>query len=142
MKQQKRGKAVGVMSCVLTLSGAAVFAQNTVPSQPLPRPVTERPAVVLPPTVPERPNLPGRPENRVVPGRPTPSKDMKELVRDFQTARESFRKQQQELNRQLRKANEEQRAAIRTQLQENLKHWLEEQKARTEDLRAQGLMMK
>src|SRR6185503_19647049 len=104
--------------------------------------LTQRPVVVPPTIAPETPNLPGRPEHLPAPGRPTPSKDMKELVRDFQTARETFRKQQMELNRQRKKATEDQRAAIRAQLQENLKQWLEEQKARTEDLRAQGRMMK
>ena len=131
-------------SCALMLGGA-VLGQNTNPSDPRQSAepsLTQRPLVVPPTTAPETPNLPGRPEHLPVPGRPTPSKDMKELVRDFQTARETFRKQQMELNRQLKKATEDQRAAIRAQLQENLKQWLEEQKARTEDLRAQGRMMK
>ena len=67
---------------------------------------------------------------------------MKDLVRDFQSARETFRKEQLELNRQLKTANEEQRAIIRQQIQENLKEWLEEQKARVEDLREQAKDMK
>jgi len=98
--------------------------------------------VVPPATAPERANVPGRPERPTVPGKPTPSKDMKDLVRDFQTARESFRKQQAELNRQLRTANEEQRALIREQIKENLQQWLEDQKARTVELREQAQQMK
>ena len=144
---KKRNYILSFMSgsCALMLGGAVLG--NTSPADPPPSaepPLTQRPVVVPPTTAPETPNLPGRPEHSPVPvpGRPTPSKDMKELVRDFQTARETFRKQQMELNRQLKKATEDQRAAIRAQLQENLKQWLEEQKARTEDLRAQGRMMK
>jgi gas vesicle protein len=78
----------------------------------------------------------------VAPGKPTPSKDMKDLVREFQSARDAFRKQQLELNRQLKTASEEQRAIIRQQIQENLDQWREEQKARVEDLRQQAQQMK
>ena len=66
---------------------------------------------------------------------------MKDLVQDFQNARESFRKQQLELNRQLKSASEEQRAAIRQQIQENLQQWLEQQKALTAELREQAKEM-
>jgi len=137
----KRSKILSRVSGLLTalLSTAAMAQTNTPPpAQPA---ISDRPVVVPPTPDPDRPNLPGRPERPAVPGKPTPSKDMKDLVRDFQSARESFRKQQLELNRQLKTANEEQRAIIRQQIQENLKEWLEEQKARVEDLREQARAM-
>jgi TolA-binding protein len=132
-----RNEIFGWMSLALfaglPLTGMA--DTNSSPAQPA---ISDRPVVVPPATAPDRANVPGRPERPAVPGKPTPSKDMKDLVRDFQTARESFRKQQTELNRQLKSANEEQRSIIRGQIQENLRQWLEEQRARTEELREQA----
>lgn len=138
----KRSKILSLATGSLAaLLSTTVGAQSNTPPPAQPA-ISDRP-VVVPPTPPaDRPNLPGRPERPAVPGKPTPSKDMKDLVRDFQTARESFRKQQLDLNRQLKTANDEQRAIIREQIQENLKQWLEEQKARTEDLREQAQRMK
>lgn len=134
MKRSKIfGLVGGSITALLSVTGGAQ-TNTPPPAQP---PISDRPVVVPPTPAPDRPNLPGRPERPAVPGKPTPSKDMKDLVRDFQSARESFRKQQLELNRQLKTANEEQRAIIREQLQENLNEWLEEQKARVEDLREQ-----
>jgi hypothetical protein len=138
----KRSKILGLVGSSLTvlLSVTAGAQTNTPPpAQPA---ISDRSVVVPPTQAPDRPNVPNRPERPVVPGKPTPSKDMKDLVRDFQSVRENFRKQQLELNRQLKTANEEQRAIIRQQLQENLKEWLEEQKARVEDLREQAKEMK
>lgn len=136
----KRSKILGLVSGSLTalLSAATAGAQTNTPPPAQPA-ISDRPVVVPPP--PDRPNLPSRPERPGVPGKPTPSKDIKDLVRDFQTARESFRKQQLELTRQLKTANEEQRAIIRQQIQENLNQWLEDQKARVEDLRVQAQSM-
>jgi hypothetical protein len=126
-------------SLMAWLSATATAQTNTPPpAQPA---ISERPVLVPPTSPPDRPNLPGRPERPTVPGKPTLSKDMKDLVRDFQTARESFRRQQLELNRQLKAANDEERAIIREQIQENLKQWLEEQKSRTADLREQAREM-
>jgi len=138
----KRRKILNLVSGSLTaLLSATAGAQTNTPPPAQPA-ISDRP-VVIPPTAPlDRPNLPGRPERPPVPGKPTPSKDMKDLVRDFQTARDAFRKQQLELNRQLKTANEEQRAIIRQQIQENLEQWREEQRARTEDLREQAQRMK
>jgi hypothetical protein len=133
-----RSKIFSLMSGCLTalLSGDAVAQTN--PPPPAPPAISDRP-VVLPPTPPpDRPTLPIRPERPAVPGKPTPSKDMRDLVRDFQTARETFRRQQLDLNRQLKTANDQQRALIREQLQENLQEWLEEQRARVQDLREQA----
>ena len=134
----KRSKILSRVSGLLTalLSSAAMAQTNSPPpAQPA---ISDRSVVVPQAPPPDRPNIPSRPERPSVPGKPTPSQDVKDLVRDFQSARESFRKQQLELNRQLKTANEEQRAIIRQQLQENLKEWLEEQKARVEDLREQA----
>lgn len=60
------------------------------------------------------------------------------MVKDFQTARQAFQKQQQELLRQLKTASEEQRAAIREQIKEHLQSWIEEQKAHLQEIRDQA----
>lgn len=138
---KKRNKILGMMSGSLAvmLTGSAVGQTTNTPQQPG---LQQRPVVVPPSTPPERPTVPTRPERPAVPGKPAPTKDVKELVKDFQTARESFRKQQLELNRQLKTATDEQRALIRQQIQENLDQWREEQRSRVEDLREQARGMK
>ncbi len=60
------------------------------------------------------------------------------MVKDYQLSRQSFLTQQQELNRQLKTATEEQRAIIREQLKENLQQWMEQQKAQLQELREQA----
>jgi hypothetical protein len=138
----KRSRILSLTGISITaLLSTTAEAQTNTPA-PAPPAISDRPVVVPPVPSPDRSGIPSRPERPAVPGRPAPSKDMKDLVRDFQTARESFRKQQLELNPQLKTANEEQRAIIREQIQENLKQWLEEQKARTEDFRQQAQEMK
>jgi TolA-binding protein len=126
-----------VSGVAMTLLAAAACAQttNAPPSQP---PIANRPVVVAPTTPPDRPNLPPRPERPPVPGQPTPAQDLKDLVRDFQSSRQAFIKQQQDLQRQLKTATDEQRAIIRQQLKENLQQWLEQQKAQIQDLREQA----
>jgi hypothetical protein len=76
----------------------------------------------------ERPNPPNRP---ATPG------TVKDLVKDFQAAREAYLAQQKELRRQLNEATAEQREAIREKLKENLAAWLEVQRARVQELREQ-----
>jgi F0F1-type ATP synthase membrane subunit b/b' len=80
-------------------------------------------------TAPARPNLPGQ---------TAPSAELRDLVKDFQSARESFRKQQQDLLIQLKAASEAEREAVRQQLKENLDAWLEQQKAQMQDIRDQA----
>lgn len=124
-------RAIG-SSLAVMFSGSAL-AQTSTPQLP---PIEQRP-VLVPSTMPQ-----DRPERPAVPGKPALSKDVKDLVKDFQTAREAFRKQQLELNQQLKIASDEQRAHIRQQLQESLDRWREEQRARVEDLREQARNMK
>lgn len=130
-----------VMLCLAGGRDVALAQTNSLPpaSTPATQPrIADRPAVISPVTTPERPGLPGRPDRPTVPERPTPAKDVKDLVKDFQAARQSFLQQQQELQRQLKTANDEQRAAIRAQLKENMQAWLEEQKSQMKDLREQA----
>lgn len=63
---------------------------------------------------------------------------MQELVRDFQAARQSYIQQQQELNRKLASATEEQRAILREQIKDSLKEWRELQKQQAKELREQA----
>jgi flagellar motility protein MotE (MotC chaperone) len=121
----------------MTLLAAAASAQtsNSPAAQP---PIANRPVVIAPTRPPERANLPPRPERPAVPGEPPPSQDVKDLVRDYQSARQAFLKQQQDLQRQLKTATDEQRALIREQLKENLQQWLEQQKAQIQELREQA----
>ena len=100
--------------------------------------ISDRP-VVIPPIAPlNQANLPVAPERPLSPDRPSPPQNVKDLVKDFQTARQSFLGSQQELLRQLKTATEEQRAAIRAQLKENLNEWREAQKLHLQDLRDQA----
>jgi hypothetical protein len=119
----------------MTLLAAAASGQtNRAPAQP---PIGNRPTVVAPAARQDQPNLPQRPDRAPGRGQPVLSQDVKDLARDFQAAREAFRKQQQDLQRQFKTATEEQRALIREQLKENLQQWQEQQKAQIQDLREQ-----
>lgn len=100
-------------------------------------PIAERPLVIPPLSLPEV-NLPAAPERPLAPDRPVLAPGVKDLVKDFQTARQDFLSGQQELLRQLKTATQEQRAALREQLKENLEAWREAQKAHLEDLREQA----
>ena len=120
----------------LVLGTSGLSAQTSgAPAQPS---IGNRPVVVAPTPPPERATLPPRPERPTNPGQPAPAQEVKDLVRDFQAARRAFQKQQQELQRQLKTATEEQRAIIREQLKENLQQWLEQQKAQIQELREQA----
>jgi gas vesicle protein len=123
----------------ITLLAAAAACAQTNTARPA---IANRPVVVAPTIPPGRANLPPRPERPPVPGRPAPAQDVKDLVRDFQSARQAFLKQQQELQRQLKTATDEQRALIREQLKENLQQWLEQQKAQIQELREQAKEIK
>ena len=95
------------------------------------------PSVILP----ELGNLPLAPERPPSPDRPVLAASVKYLVKDFQTARQEFLTGQQELLRQLKTATQEQRAAIRAQLKENLEAWREAQRAHIQELREQAREM-
>src|SRR5439155_23945509 len=104
-------------------------------------PIDDRAVVVSPPATPDRPDVPKHPERPQVPGQPIQSQQMKDLVRDFQVARQAFLKQQRELKSQLHTADDAQRAIIREQLKENLHQWLEQQKAQIQELKDQAKEM-
>jgi gas vesicle protein len=106
------------------------------PLQPPPL-IPDRP-VVLPPPIAGQANLPLAPERPPSPDRPSPPQSVKDLVKDFQTARQNFLHSQQELLRQLKGATQEQRAAIREQLKDNLNEWREAQKSHLQELRDQA----
>jgi len=111
---------------------AGVASGQTNPATP---PIAKRPAVVAPVNnaPADRANVPPRP-NRP----PAAPAGMQDLVRDFQAARQAYIKQQHELNLQLAKATEEQRAAIRAQLKETLQQWRELQKQQVRESREQA----
>ena len=145
-----------VLPVALWLATPLAFAQLLPPVPPLPidpcnllppmlDPLLQPPAliqdrpVVIPPIAPLiQANLPVAPERPPSPDRPSPPQNVKDLVKDFQTARQSFLGSQQELLRQLKTATEEQRAVIRAQLKENLNEWREAQKLHLQDLRDQA----
>jgi polyhydroxyalkanoate synthesis regulator phasin len=104
--------------------------------------IPDRPIVIPPPAIlQEQGNLPLAPERPPSPDRPVLAPGVKDLVKDFQTARQEFMASQQELLRQLKTATQEQRAAIREQLRENLEAWREAQKEHIQELREQAKEM-
>ena len=113
---------------LLTLLPLMAAAQGNPPPTPAQPPIVERPTVVAPAAPPDRPNLPARPDRPHVPERPPPSQEIKDLTRNFQVARQAFVKQQQDLQRQLKTATDDQRKIVRQQLKENLEQWLEQQR--------------
>src|SRR5437867_2486871 len=119
---------VMVSAAPLVLSVGRASGQTAAPP-PADPPIDNRPVVVPPTSGSDRPDLPKHPERPTVPGQPVQTQQMKDLVRDFQTARREFQKQQQQLNLQLKTANDAQRALIRAQLKENLQQWVEQQRA-------------
>lgn len=134
-----RSKAGSLLVALVLTPAAGLVGQtsNTTPAQPA---IPSRPTVVAPApaATPQQP-LPARPERPPIPNLPPPAQEsVKDLVRDFQSARQAFLNQQKELQRQLKTATEEQRALIREQLKENLQQWLEQQKAQIQDLREQA----
>lgn len=62
---------------------------------------------------------------------------VKNLVKEFETARNEFLKQQEELRKQLRSTKGDERIAIREQLQKNREDWLETIKNLREQIRDQ-----
>jgi hypothetical protein len=133
--------AVGAGS-VLSQTNPAASAPAAQPVAPTAKPpptgqapIPERPVVIPPAAKPQGRNLPEPPAR---PDRHAPSEAVKDLVRDFQAARQAFLNQQKELQRQLKHATREDREAIRKQLKENLQIWLEQQKAQLQELRDQA----
>ena len=133
---------IGMLSgMLLALPECSVFSQTPSgpPSNP---PINNRPVLVQSTPGTDRPDLPKRPERPQVAGQPVQTQQMKDLVRDFQTARQAFLKQQQDLNSQLKTANDAQRAIIRAQLKQNLQQWMEQQRAQIQDVIAQAREMR
>jgi len=120
-------------SAMMTLFPVVAAAQNSPPPAQAQPPIVERPTVVAPTAPPDRPNLPARPERPAVPGQPPPSQEIKDLTRNFQAARQTFVKQQQELQQQLKTSTDEQRKLIRQQLKDNLEQWMEQQRQQMKD---------
>ena len=100
--------------------------------------IPDRPIVIPPLPLAQQVNLPLAPERPPSPDRPVLAPGVKDLVNDFQTARQEFLTGQQDLLRQLKTATQEQRAVIRQQLKENLEAWKEAQKAHIRELREQA----
>ena len=130
---------IGVLSGALLAMLATPSSSQTPVPTPAEPPITSRP-VIVPPAL-GRPDLPKRPDRPVVPGQPVQSQQIKDLVREFQAARQAFLQQQQELNRQLKASSDVQRAIIREQLKENLRRWMEQQKAQIQELKEQAKEM-
>src|SRR5262249_13810592 len=97
--------------------------------------------LVSPAQSPDHAGGPKRPDRPVVPGQPVQSQQMKDLVREFQAARQDFQNQQQSLRLQLKTANDAQRALIREQLKEKRQQWMEQQKAQIQELKEQAREM-
>ena len=62
---------------------------------------------------------------------------VKDLVKDFQTVRQEFLREQEELMRQLKSGTQEERNIVRERLKERLNEWRELQKQHLKDLRDQ-----
>jgi len=124
-------------SALMTLLPVVAAAQSAPPPAPPQPSIVERPTVIAPTAPPDRPNLPPRPERPTVPGHPPPSQEIKDLTRNFQAARQTFVKQQQDLQQQLKTATDEQRKLIRQQLKENLEQWMEQQRQQMKDTAGQ-----
>ena len=129
MKIFRYAWALGALVTACMAGQLAAQTNPPIPPSAPPAAIGDRPTVVPPVTTPDRPQVPDHPE---------PAKDVKNLVKDFQTARDTFVQRQQELNRQLKTATVEQRAVIRAQLKESLNVWLEDQKSRLQELREQA----
>ena len=144
-KTLERSCIPGILVFAVTTSLAVAQTQTNSPrgrppvNPPVSSPaIVERPTVIPMPTAPEAPDMPARPDRPTIAERPEPAKAVKDLVKDFQSARQDFIRHQQELNRQLKTASDEQRAAIRAQLKDSLNSWLDEQKAHLQELRDQA----
>ncbi len=131
------------LGCLVLLALPSALTAQTNPAAPQ---IPQRPLVVAPNgpqnTSPDQVNIPPRPERPPTPGKPAATTEMQKLVRDFQAARETYIRQQQELNRKLSTATDEQRALIREQIKESLREWRELQKQQAKDLREQAESIK
>src|ERR1041384_4847412 len=132
---RKRALPISYLAGLLIVgSVVSALGETNSPTASAPA-INNRPIVVPATPPPARTSLPASPHRPPAPGQPVLSKDVKDLVRDFQSARQTFLKQQQELARKLQGANEADRAIIREQLKENLDQWKEQQKAQIQELR-------
>jgi gas vesicle protein len=141
--------AASGLSCWLMagLAGAQALpatppATPAPPSRDLPSPdqpkISERPVVIAPAPASDRPGLPENPHAHTPSKELPPSETLRDLVKDFQSARQAYLKQQRSLLDQLKQSSAEEREAIRQQLKENLQMWLEEQKLHIQELRDQA----
>ena len=137
MKHRIRGCALGGALLLASAAGAAAQS-NAQPATPAVPAIANRPVVIAPATPPARANLPPRPDRPLPQGQPAPAADVQDLVRDFQSARQAFIKEQQELSRKLATATEAERQAVRAQLKEKLQQWREFQKTQVLEMREQA----
>ena len=82
------------------------------------------------------------PERKGRPDRTQPNGDVKNLIKQFQAAREAYLQDQQILMKQLKGASAEDRAAIREQLKESLDQWREQQKELIKEQRDRAIELK
>lgn len=128
------------LGCLALFALPLILTAQTNPATPE---IPNRPVVIAPngpkKETPGQANKPPRPDR---PGKPAATTEMQKLVRDFQDARQTYIKQQQELNRKLSIATDEQRALIREQIKESLREWRELQKQQAKELREQAESIK
>lgn len=87
--------------------------------------ISNRPVVTPREDDPERKEK-GKPESPGRPGRIEPPVEVSALVDRFQSARETYLREQRELRIRLKSASEEEREAIRAEIRESLERWKEQ----------------
>jgi hypothetical protein len=133
--------AVGLM-----MAGNPLVADDTaVPGDPNtpPTPVVDPPKQDPPQTPPDdvkppRPTSPTivRPDRPTRPDKPELPAEIKQLIDEFQKARESFLADQRDLAKQIRGATADERETLREQLKANREEWLDKQKELREEIKA------
>jgi hypothetical protein len=107
-------------------------------AQPL---ILDRPLIIPPLILPNQVVAPLAPERPLTPEIPLVTQTVKDLVKDFQTARQDFLRGQDELLRQLRNATDQERTIIREQLKDRLDEWRQLQKEHMRQLIEQAREM-
>jgi len=139
-KKMKRGVLLVLVSLLVTFAFAhSVLAQVTPRTNSVPPTVT-LPLEAKPPPPEGRPLIPKRPV--IIPPAPSPHgapaagaaanapqfpSDVKELVQQFQQARDKCLLEQKDLQKQLKDATDEQRAALREKMREAVNQWRDAQ---------------
>lgn len=124
---------------LIALTFPALLSAQTNPATP---DVSKRPVIVTPGNPGNNSKPDSTPPRPAQPGKPANATEMQKLVNDFQNARATYIQQQQELNRKLSTATEEQRTLIREQIKESLREFRELQKQQARELREQAQEIK